>query len=154
MSRTITYRFIRISTAPPETLFDLVANGDQWKHWAGPMVLSSNFSYLGPDQDAGVGAIRALGPGFTAARERTTIHERPHRYGYEMARDRAPLKGYRSLVEFEPHAAGTLVTWSGSFQESFRGNGRLVMLVFKPLMQDFLRRLVTYADNLAERSSN
>ena len=148
MPKTISYRFVRISTASPETLFDLVANADQWKHWAGPMVLTSYFAHLGPDDDGGVGSIRALGPGLAVARERTTIHERPHRYGYVMAKDRAPLKGYRSLVEFEPHPAGTLVTWSGSFLESLPGSGGLVKLVFDQMMKDFLRRLVEHADAL------
>ena len=153
MPKMVSYRFQRISTASPEVLFDLVANADQWKHWAGPLVLSSHFAYLGPAQDGGVGSVRALGPGFTAAKERTTIHERPHRYGYEMAKDQPPLKGYQSMVEFAKHEAGTLVTWSGSFEESFPGNGPVVLAVFKPLMKDFQRRLTTYADQLGASST-
>ncbi len=146
-TKTVTYRFVRISTASPETLFDLVANAEQWKHWAGPVALTSYFSYLGPGQDGELGAIRALGPGLAVARERTTIHERPHRYGYEMAKDLAPLRGYHSILEFETHPAGTVVTWSGSFQESFPGSGRVIGAAMRPLMKNFLRRLVDHADN-------
>jgi hypothetical protein len=144
--KMVTYRFVRIATAPPEKLFDLVANADQWKHWAGPLALTSYFSDLGPAQDGALGAVRALGPGPAVARERTTIHERPHRYGYEMAKEMPLLRGYKSVLEFREHPAGTVVTWSGSFQESFPGSGLVMGAAIRRLMKNFLRRLVEHAD--------
>lgn len=134
----------RVSSAPPERLFALLAAGDRWQEWAGPLVPRSRWAVRG-DPEGGVGAVRRLGLAPLVSLERITEHEPPGRLSYEVV-SRAPFRDYRSTVTLTPEGAGTRVRWASSFEPVLPGTGRL--------LRWFLRLTVTsFATHLARAAA-
>lgn len=133
------------STAPPEHLFALLAAGDRWAQWAGPLVPRSRWQEPG-EPEGGVGAVRRLGFWPFLSLERVVEHEAPHRLAY-VVDSPAPYRDYRSVVTLDPRPdGGTDITWSSSFEPRVRGTGR-------PLRW-FLHRCVrSFATHLGEQSA-
>ncbi|HUR52232.1 MAG TPA: SRPBCC family protein [Mycobacteriales bacterium] len=133
-----------VSDAPPERVFALLAAGDRWQEWAGPMVPRSRWEVSGEPEGA-VGAVRRLGVGPFVSRERITAHEAPRRLCY-VVDSPAPYRDYRSEVTLTRTAeGGTAVRWASSFEPRVPGTGRLLAW--------FLQRVVAgFARNLARRA--
>jgi len=134
----------RVSAATPAEVFALLAAGDRWQDWAGPLVPRSRWAVPG-DPEGGVGAVRRLGFAPFVSLERVTEHVPGHRLSYEVI-SRAPFRGYRSTVELTPVGDGTRIRWASRFEPVVPGTGR-------PLLW-FLRMTVSsFATNLARRAA-
>lgn len=108
--RTVTVR--RFIAAPPEVVFDLVADNSAWGRWA--IGIESEREAEGSDHPDGVGAIRKVGRAPVASREEITAFDPPRSLSYKLLTG-LPLQDYEAAVTIEPVADGSLLTWAGSF---------------------------------------
>ena len=135
----------RVSSASPAEVFALVAAGDRWQEWAGPLVPRSSWAVPG-EPEGGVGAVRRLGIAPFVSLEQVTEWVPGERLSYEVV-SKAPFRDYRSTVELSPREdGGTLIRWSSAFEPVVPGTGRLLLW--------FLRATVTsFATHLARRAA-
>lgn len=132
------------STAPPEAVFALLAAGDRWAQWAGPVVPRSRWVVPG-DPVGGVGAVRRLGLGPLSSRERIVEHEPSRRLAY-VVDSPGPMRDYRAVVELAPRPdGGTDITWSASFAPVLPGTGGLLLVVLRAIVRGFATRLARAA---------
>lgn len=105
------YTLTRHSKHAPELLFDRLSDAPSWPSWTRtvPSARWENPARTGP------GAIRLMGAGRFAMRERVVSEERPHVHVYEMD-GTFPARNYRAAVRLVPAVGGgTQITWSGAF---------------------------------------
>ena len=134
----------RTSSAPPEAVFALLAAGDRWSEWAGPVVPRSRWAVPG-DPVGSVGAVRRLGIGPLSSRERIVEHEPPRRLAY-VVEGPAPMRGYRAVVDLAPRLdGGTDITWSASFEPVVPGTGPLLHVALRGIVRGFAKRVARAA---------
>jgi uncharacterized protein YndB with AHSA1/START domain len=109
------YRFRARSTAPPEAVFEVMADATRWNEWIGPISRAS-YEREGVPAPHGVGAIRVFGPRFgPVSREQVVEFDPPRRLSYTILSGFLPIRGYRSTIELVPDGTGTEIVWAGSF---------------------------------------
>ena len=139
-SYTVTAR----SSAPPEVVFDVLADGARWKEWAGPLAPNSSWDREGTPEPGGVGAIRKLGAWPVFSREEIVEYDPPRHLAYTLLSG-MPVKDYRADVELTADGAGTTITWSGHFNPRIPGTGPLFVAFFKRVVGGFAKRLAATA---------
>jgi uncharacterized protein YndB with AHSA1/START domain len=138
------------STAPPETVYRLLAEGGTWPTWS-PL---ESFRLERPAADApeGVGAIRVFRTGRTTSREEIVELVPGCRLSYALLSG-LPLRGYRADVDLTQVDGGTLIRWRSSFTARVPGTGPL----YRWALAKFIRRcadgLAAHAATLADRSA-
>jgi hypothetical protein len=113
------------TTASPERVFAIVADGAGWSRWAGPVVVRSWWEREGTPAPGGIGAIRALGLKRIGSREEIVAYDPPHHLGYTL------LSGMPVRGSFEPKLPGT----AGALR-----------LFFRTAVGGFLKRLAAEAE--------
>jgi hypothetical protein len=93
-----------------------------------------------------VGAIRRLALGPVGSKEEVVAWDPPHHLGY-IALSGLPVRHYRADVDLSAEAAGTLVTWRGSFDEIVPGTGPLFRLILRRMTAGFAGRVCRYAEH-------
>ena len=132
------------SAAAPDAVFALLAAGDRWAEWAGPVVPRSRWAVPG-DPVGTVGAVRRLGIGPLSSLERIVEHEPGRRLGY-VVDSAAPMRGYRAVVDLAPRTdGGTDITWSASFEPVVPGTGPVLHLVLRGIVRGFAKRVARAA---------
>jgi uncharacterized protein YndB with AHSA1/START domain len=132
------------SAAPPEQVFDLVADANTWKSWGPAFIMKSWFGREGVPAPGGVGAIRKLGGAGFATNEEILEYDRPHYLAYTLL-GRSPMKDYRATVSFDPHDNGTRIGWAGTFTPAVPGTGRMVAWVLKRTIAAMATGLARYS---------
>ena len=141
------YEVSAVSTAPPERVFEVVADGAGWSRWAGPMVVRSWWAREGAPAPGGAGAIRALGLQHIGSREEIVAYEPPHRLGYVVLSG-LPVRDYRADVRLDAEGTGTRITWGGTFTPKVPGTGWLLRRFLLATIGGFARRLARYAERV------
>ncbi|HET7531040.1 MAG TPA: SRPBCC family protein [Mycobacteriales bacterium] len=145
MSRVpASYEVSARSSAAPETVFALLADGASWSRWAGPMVVRSWWERQGSLAPGGVGAIRRLGLGALSSREEVVEYDAPRHLGYVWLTS-FPVRDYRADVHIEPDGAGSRIVWAGTFTPAFPGGGTVMRWFFLRTVGGFARRLAREA---------
>lgn len=145
MTRAYEFVVVRHTLATPHTLFDVVADGSRWSEWAKPLISYSAWETRGPDDDGGVGAIRAVGMRRSPTREMTTIHEPDHRHGYTILADR-PVQNYHAQVTFTEEPGQTRIEWRGTYETRWRAVGLGYQLVLRVVLTTLADKLVAEAE--------
>ena len=144
----------------PEVAFDAIAPIDLPRIFTGlgplPAVTGTR-EQTGAWDHAGATRVVELADG-TEARERLTLHERPHRFAYRVGPFTGPLRrvvdGADGAWWFAPAGGGdagaaTAVTWTYTFRP--RGLARpLVRVAVAPLWRAYARRALARAVAAAE----
>jgi hypothetical protein len=136
---------IRHTCATPQTLFDIVADGSRWSEWARPLISFSKWDSLGPGDDGGVGAIRAVGTARFQTREMTTVHEPGRRHGYTILANR-PVQNYNAEVQFAASGDGTRIEWRGGYDTRWRLVGAAYLRVIRYVLDVLADKLVIAAE--------
>lgn len=132
------------SAAPPEAVFALLAAGDRWAEWAGPMVPASRWAVPGSPEGT-VGAVRRLGLGPLSSRERIVEHQLGRRLAY-VVDSAAPFRSYHAVVDLAPRPdGGTDITWSASFEPVVPGTGPLLLIALRAIVRGFAKRVARAA---------
>jgi len=138
------YEVVGHSTAPPEKVFEVLADGAGWSRWAGPMVMKSWWEREGTPAPGGVGAIRALGSKRVGSREEIIAFDPPKHLAYTILKG-LPVRDYRADVYLTPDGGGTRIEWSGVFTPKVPGTGRAIRLFLLATIGGFVRRLGRHA---------
>jgi uncharacterized protein YndB with AHSA1/START domain len=139
-----TYRVSAVSSAPPEQVFAVLADGAGWSRWAGPVVVRSWWAREGEPPPGGIGAIRALGLGRIGSREEIVAYDPPRHLAYTLLSG-LPVRSYRADVHIEPHGPGSRIEWSGSFTPKVAGTAALLRLFLVATVGGFARRVARFA---------
>jgi uncharacterized protein YndB with AHSA1/START domain len=139
------YEVVGHSAAPPEKVFEILADGAGWSKWAGPMIVKSWWEREGTPAPGGVGAIRGLGLKGLGSREEILAYDPPTHHAYTILSG-LPVRSYRADVRLTPDGNGTRIEWSGTFTPKFPGTGAGLQLFLRSTISGFVRRLSKYAE--------
>jgi uncharacterized protein YndB with AHSA1/START domain len=107
------------SAAPPEKVWELLADARTWPEWAA-------FDDAEVQEGAGEGEVRRFRRGRWKTRERVTAFEPARRLGYELLSG-IPVRDYRSEVTLTPAAeGGTDIRWHSTFEQKLPLTGRRI----------------------------
>jgi hypothetical protein len=132
------------STAPPDQVFAVLADGAGWSRWAGPMIVKSWWEREGTPPPGGVGAIRALGMKRVGSREEIVAYDPPTHLAYTILSG-LPVRDYRADVRLTPDGSGTRIEWSGAFTAKAPGTAGAIGVFLRLTIGSFVRRLGRYA---------
>ena len=133
-----------VSTARPESVFALLADGAGWRDWAGPMIQRSKWDREGAPPPGGVGAVRKLGTPPVFAREEILEYDPPRHMAYTILSGQ-PVRDYRADVHLVPTDAGTRIEWGATFRPSVPGTGRFLRWYMTAIVGGLARRLAAHA---------
>ena len=140
----VAFRVEATSSAAPEAVFALLADGAGWKRWAGPLVRRSTWDRQGSPPPGGVGAVRKLGAPPVYSREEIVEYDPPGHLAYTMLSGQ-PVRDYRADVRLRPDGGGTRIEWAASFRPAIPGTGRVMRWYLRAIVGGFARRLAAYA---------
>jgi hypothetical protein len=144
--RKFSFEVNRTSTASPDALFALEAEGPRWAEWGKPLIVQARWKRQGSGEPAGVGAVREVGLWPVLIREETLEYEPGHKHVYTFF-GANPITDYRAEVRFTPaDGGGTHLRWTGSFTEPVRGSGALLAAVLRGVIRLFSAKLVKAAE--------
>jgi hypothetical protein len=139
------------SVAPVDTVWPLIGEAHRWKEWS--FLDRTDLITVGEPLPDGVGAVRRFTSHGIGSREEVVVWDPPHHLGYVILSG-FPVRHYRADVVLTPDGSGgsgTLVRWSGTFDELVPGTGRLLEVVLTKLMTRFVIGLTGYADQQADQ---
>lgn len=138
------------SAAGADVVYDLLARGETWPNWT--TITSFELRSPAADGTEGVGAIRVWKTGPLKTVERVSITEPGRRFGYELVQCRSlPVRDYSVVISLARTAAGTEVTWTGTFRPLIPGTGPIYQRVIRTIYRRFVTGLTAHADEAAER---
>ncbi len=145
MTRYRSYHVAVTSTAPPERVFALLADGAGWASWAGPWVPASSWARSGDPALDGVGAVRALGRWPLVDLEEVTESDPPRRHAYRLVSG-LPVRGYVATVDLSPQAGGgTRIDWRARFTPAVPGTGILMLAFTRMVVASIAKHLARAA---------
>ncbi len=134
------------SVAPVDAVWPLIGEAHRWKEWS--FLDRTDLVRVGTPLPNGVGAVRRFTNHGVGSREEVVVWDPPHHLGYAILSG-FPVRHYRADVVLSPDGpdgTGTLISWSGTFDEKVPGTGRILERVLDKLMNRFATELATYAD--------
>jgi uncharacterized protein YndB with AHSA1/START domain len=139
------------SEAPPQAIWDLVADVETWSSWG-----AFDESFLErPAQSTdprGVGAIRRFRTGRIRNQEEVVRFDPPRAFSYEVRKSDVPVRDYHADVELsERPGGGTTISWRSTFRPRWPGLGGLVERRLGAFIADSAERLARAAEAQPER---
>jgi uncharacterized protein YndB with AHSA1/START domain len=138
------YEVSASSSAPPDVVFAVLADGAGWREWAGPLIRHSSWEREGTPAPGGVGAIRKVGSWPVYGREEIVEYEPPQRLAYTILSGQ-PVRNYVAVVEMTPQGAGTAIRWTASFDPKIPGTGSILRRLFTAIIGSLAKHLATQA---------
>jgi len=139
-------REIRVSahsTASPEAIYRLLADGTTWPRWTS--IESFALEQPGNPPPEGVGAIRVFRRGRTTGRDQILELVEHRRLSYASLSG-LPVRDYVGVVDLEPTpAGGTTINWHSSFFPRFPGLGRILQRGLGQFLAECANGLAAYA---------
>ena len=142
MARIARVHFNRQIAAPPEIVWEVLADHRRMPEWAPPR--KAELEREGEPAPNGVGAIRVLHAVGPPIREEVTAFEPPREFGYTMLSG-APVRDYHAKVLLSPSGSGTEVDWSVRLTPRLP----LVHLVVKQVIGGLIKGLAKEAEKRA-----
>jgi hypothetical protein len=139
------YEYRVHSAAPPEVVFEVIADATRWHEWAGWSVGASSWAREGVPAPGGVGAVRQLGRRPLFTREEVVEYEPPHHTAYRVVAG-LPVRGYHADVDLVPTEAGTTIRWAGAFQPLVPGTGAVLEAILGRTVLRYARAAATEAE--------
>ena len=130
------------SAAPPEAIYQLLVDVTSWTAWSG--MAGAELEKPGEDDPLGVGSVRALSRGRFRGLDTVVELVPGKRFAYTHVG--LPVRDYRAVVDLEPVAGGTRITWHSTFQPRYPGTGWIWRLGIR-------RMLTQTATGLAEHAA-
>ena len=132
-----TYELTAESSAPPASVFEVLADATRWREWAGRIITESAWAREGDPAPGGVGAIRRLGRPPVFALEEILEYDPPHHLGYTIVRG-VPVRGYHADIDLGPTTdGGTVIQWVGAFEPKVPGTGGLLAAILERVVRGY-----------------
>lgn len=136
--RTVTVK--HTIKAPPEKIFDLLADHANYKQFPG--VKDSKLLTPGKRERNGIGAVRQVDVGAARFVEIITRYKRPTRLDYRIVKSFPPVKHEGGSITLESTPEGTAVTWTSTIRLKIPLVGNLLTpLLVAQLSKGFLHTL-------------
>jgi uncharacterized protein YndB with AHSA1/START domain len=132
------------SAAPVEDVWPLVGQARRWKEWS--FLDHSDVVRSGDPDPDGVGALRRFTRYGVGSTEEVVAWEPPHHLAYSIIKG-FPVRHHRADVVCTPDGAGTMITWSATFDELVPGTGHLMTVITRRLIQGFADDVARFADH-------
>ena len=134
-----------VSSAEPERVFGVLADGARWSEWAGWAVPASRWERKGEPPPGGVGAVRALGRPPLVTREEVLEHDPPRRHVFSIVSG-LPMRDHRAVVELNLTAeGGTRIEWRCKFTPVYPYTGPLLRWLSEKVVTQLATRLAAAA---------
>jgi hypothetical protein len=142
--RRQSFKVEAVSSAGPEAVFAVLADGSRWRDWARPIIWHSSWDREGSPEPGGVGAVRKLGAPPIFSREEIVEYDPPRHLAYTILSGQ-PVRDYRADVNLVRTDAGTRIEWGATFRPRFPGTGRFVRWYLSAILGFFAGRLAKRA---------
>ena len=129
----------QLIAAPIETVWDRYTDHVSWTDWAG--LGRVRLAREGVPAPNGVGCVREISSLGLKFYEEVLSFDRPQRMTYRIVRGAVPIRDHQGEVVFEPHGAGTLVTWRCQFNSRIPGLGGAARAYITRLFRNALHAL-------------
>ena len=134
---------IRVTTtATPEAVFALLADGSTWPSWTS--IESVTLERTGSPTPEGPGAIRVNRRGRVTGRDQI-LEVVPNRRLSYTALSGLPVRDYVAHVDIEPTPTGSSIRWHASFRPKIPGTGRLLQHGIRRFLNECASGLARYA---------
>ena len=141
-----TYEFTVQCGAPPDVVFEVLADATHWKDWAGTTVGVSEWDREGVPAPGGVGAVRKLGRPPAFALEQILEYDPPRHLAYTIVRG-LPVRGYHADIDLLPTTTGgTTIRWAGAFEPKIPGTGALFAATLHRIVHGYAAAAATEAE--------
>ncbi len=130
------------SKADAATVFAVLKDAPDWPRWS--MFDAFELNRPGRDEPHGVGSIRTFITRVSRAREEVVELVPNRRLAYVLLAG-FPFRDYGAVVESEPAAHGSTVTWSCSFYPKYAGTGWFWSLVMRRTLRTLAAQLAAAA---------
>jgi len=124
-------------------VWPLLGEAGRWSEWS--FLDRAELVRPGSPVPEGVGAVRRFTRYGVGSTEEVVAYDPPHHLGYAILKG-FPVRHYRADVRCAAEGSGTLVTWSGRFDELLPGTGRVLVLVLEQMVGRFATAVCAYAD--------
>ena len=147
-----TVHVTRIIPAPPESVFDLLAdhaNYDRFRPIGGSDLLRQ-----GHPPPNGVGALRRIKVRPLSFDEEITAYERPVRLDYLIVKLNVPFEHHGGSIRLSRDGDATQVDWRSSYTVPTRHIGGLQELVWQPVLSRGFRRVLEDVERILRRDQS
>ena len=139
-----------IIKAPPEKIFDILADHANYKLFPG--ISDSKLLTPGKRDKNGIGAVREVTVGRARFVELITRYKRPTRLDYRIVKSFPPVQHEGGSIKLEQTAAGTLITWTSTIRLRLPLiGGLLTPLLASQLSKGFLHTLKAVEKRLVNK---
>jgi uncharacterized protein YndB with AHSA1/START domain len=142
MGRRITFSVEAWSPAPRAAVYALLRDGATWPRWS--PIGSFRLEREGAEGGESLGAIRVFRTGTVHSREELLALEPDRRLAY-TALSGLPMRNHEASVELADRDAGTVITWTESFEGRGPGVGFLIRLMLRGFVTRCVDGLARYA---------
>jgi uncharacterized protein YndB with AHSA1/START domain len=140
------FRVDRMTSAPPERIYDLLADAAAWRRWAAPLVSHSELIRQGTPDPLGAGAIRRIGGLKVVRADEEILEARPPHYQRYTAVRGIPASNYCGEVQLNEVEAGTKLIWTGTFEPRIPGTGWLLAVLLRLAIATIASRAIAVAE--------
>ena len=142
------FRVERLTSAPPERIYHLLADAAAWRQWANPPVSYSELIRQGTSDPLGAGAIRRMGGLKVVRADEEILEARPPHYQRYTALRGIPVSDYCGEVQLTEVEAGTELVWTGTFEPRIPGTGRLLAVLLRLAIATIASRAIAAAEQV------
>ena len=138
-----------MSSAPPQRIYDLLADAAAWRRWAAPLVSYSELIRQGTPDPLGAGAIRRIGGLKVVRADEEILEARPPHYQRYTAVRGLPASNYCGEVQLDEVETGTKLIWTGTFEPRIPGTGWLLAALLRLAIGMIANRAIAVAEQSA-----
>lgn len=137
-------RFERACAAPPEIVYELLIDVEQWPDWL-PGARSAVWEEAGT-RGTSEGAVRRIVISGLTMREEILIDDGPHHHAYGIVSG-IPVTDHRADVHIKEQAGGSLIVWRATFRPRIPFAGPLMWLMLRASMPRMATALAKGAEH-------
>jgi hypothetical protein len=134
------------SKADAAAVFGVLKDAPNWPCWS--MFDAVELNQPGHDEPYGVGSIRTFITRVSRAREEVVELVPDQRLAYVLLAG-FPFRDYRAVVEIEPEASGSRVTWSCTFYPKYVGTGWFWSMLMRRTLRTVSAQLAAAPSTMA-----
>lgn len=142
---TFGFRVERTTSAPPERVYDVLADVAAFREWA-PLLRYSELIRQGTPDPSGAGAVRRLGLCKAASVDEEIVEARPPLYQRYIGVRGFPVSQYGGQIRLNQVEMGTELLWTVTFEQLVPGTGRPLQTIIRAVITYLVNHMITAAE--------